>query len=222
MSSRREREKEERRKFILAKAQSLFAEKGFIGTSMAEIAEASEFAVGSLYSFFDSKEEILATIFEYHIEKVIGEIAQIRDDKSLTAREKITVALEQLVKLYVDNQDFFRIYVAEARGVEWGIRTEVGEYIYKGSVRYMSILSDIFRMGIEEGVVGTDVDPEFLALLMRSYVHSSVIHFLYGNRGIKMEDLLTAVKRLLFEGIRPRVNGEVLCVKSSLFDKDDI
>jgi len=222
MPSRREREKEERRKYILAKAQSLFAEKGFIGTSMAEIAEASEFAVGSLYSFFDSKEEILATIFEYHIEKVIGEIAQIRDDKSLSAREKITVALEQLVKLYVDNQDFFRIYVAEARGVEWGIRTEVGEYIYKGSVRYMSILSDIFRMGIEEGVVGPDVDPEFLALLMRSYVHSSVIHFLYGNRGIKMEDLLTAVKRLLFEGIRPKENVEAVCVKSSLFEKDSV
>jgi AcrR family transcriptional regulator len=203
MPTRREREREERRKYILDKAQALFAQNGYLGTSMAEIAEASEFAVGSLYSFFRSKEEILATIFEYHVERVIAEVQQVRGDEKMGPREKIEACLESLVRIYVENQDFFRIYVAEARGVEWGVRTEVGEYIHRGNVRFLGVLSDIFREAIDEGVIDPDLDPEFLALLLRQFVHSTVTHFLYSDRGLTVEQLLEVSKRMIFEGTRP-------------------
>jgi AcrR family transcriptional regulator len=201
MASRREREKEERKNYILEKAQSLFAEKGYLHTSMAEIAEASEFAVGSLYSFFNSKEEILATIFEYHIERTIREVESTRDNSSLDSREKIETILEQLIRIYVDNRDFFRIYVAEARGVEWGVRTEVGEYIYEGTVRYLNILSDTFAEAINDGLVDDTMDPELLALLLRSFIHSTVSHLLYGDRKYSVDDLLPGLKKVLFDGI---------------------
>jgi len=204
MGSRREREKEERRRYILEKAQTLFAQKGYLGTSMAEIAQSSEFAVGSLYSFFASKEEILATIFEDHIERVIGENERIRDNPNLSGREKIEASLDALVRIYVENQDFFRIYVAEARGVEWGVRTEVGEYIYRGSVRYMRVLADIIGQAAKEGIIDTDFDPEFVALLLRSFVHSTASHFLYGGRSISVSELLAVAKRILFDGIKPK------------------
>jgi TetR/AcrR family transcriptional regulator len=204
MLSRKEREKEERRNFILEKAQSLFASKGYLGTSMAEIALASEFAVGSLYSFFNSKEEILATIFENHIEGVISQIKSIKDSPGMAARQKIEASMEALVRIYVENQDFFRIYVAEARGVEWGVRTQVGEYIYNGSLRYMRILADIITEAKEEGVVASDLDPEFVALLFRSFVHSSAGHYLYGGRSISVDELVGVAKRVFFDGIKPR------------------
>jgi AcrR family transcriptional regulator len=204
MGSRREREKEERRRYILDKAQTLFASKGYLSTTMAEIAQSSEFAVGSLYSFFTSKEEILATIFKDHIEKVNFENQQIKDNPDLSARGKIEASLEALVKIYVENQDFFRIYVAEARGVEWGVRTEVGEYIYQGSVEYMNILSDIMRQAIQEGAIAPDLDPEFAALLVRSFIHSTASHFLYGGRDISVDDLLVTAKKILFNGIKLR------------------
>lgn len=203
MVSRREREKEERRNYILDKAQTLFAQKGYLGTSMAEIAEASEFAVGSLYSFFKSKEEILATIFEVHIERVIAEVKQAHDDRKLSSREKIEACLELLVRIYVENQDFFRIYIAEARDVEWSVRTEVGEYIYNGNQRYQQILADVFREAMKDGVVDPDLDPEFLALLLRSFVHTTVSHFLYSNRDVELDELLRVTRHMLFHGIHP-------------------
>jgi AcrR family transcriptional regulator len=204
MTSRREREKEERRRYILDKAQTLFASKGYLSTTMAEIAQASEFAVGSLYSFFASKEEILATIFKDHIEKVNFENQQIKDNEDLSARGKIEASIEALVNIYVENQDFFRIYVAEARGVEWGVRTEVGEFIFEGSVSYMRTLSDIIRQAIDEGVIARDLDPEFVALLVRSFIHSTASHFLYGGRDISVDDLLVTAKKILFNGIQLR------------------
>jgi TetR/AcrR family transcriptional regulator len=221
MSSRREREKEERRKYILEKAQSLFAEKGYLKTSMAEIAEASEFAVGSLYSFFDSKEEILATIFEYHIERILDEEKKILNAPDMSAREKIEASLESLVKLYIGNMDFFRIYVAEAPGVEWGVRTEVGEYIHNGTVRYLNLLSEIFRQGIGEGIVDPNLDPEYLALLLRSFVHSTVSHSLYGSRGVSVDDLVPLAKRMLFDGIRPLPDQHKMAENATLFPSQE-
>jgi AcrR family transcriptional regulator len=203
MSSRREREKDERRRYILSKAQSLFAQKGYLSTSMAEIAQASEFAVGSLYTFFNSKEEILATIFADHIEVLLAKNEHIRSDPRLNAREKIEASLDALVHIYVENQDFFRIYVAEARGVEWGVRTEVGQYIYQGSERYLKVLAEMIRAAIKEGFIDEKLDPEFVALLLRSFIHSTASHFLYGGRNVSVDSLLTMAKRILFNGIRP-------------------
>jgi AcrR family transcriptional regulator len=204
MVTRREREKKERRKYILRNAQALFAEKGYLGTSMAEIAQASEFAVGSLYSFFKSKDEILATIFEVHIENVLAEVTRLKDNVKLEPREKIEAFLDSLIRIYVDNQDFFRIYIAEARGVEWGVRTEVGEFIQKGTDQYIQILKEIFQEAIEKGFVDPELDPEFLAHLLRSFVHSTVIHFLYSKRDISMDELLGVVRHMVLYGIRRR------------------
>ena len=57
--SRKEMEHRQRRKYILECAEKLFAEKGFDGVTVADIAKASEFSVGSLYLFFENKEEII-------------------------------------------------------------------------------------------------------------------------------------------------------------------
>lgn len=203
MKSRRDREREERRRYILNKAQALFAEKGYLSTSMAEIAQESEFAVGSLYSFFSSKEEILATIFHEHIENLLSKNESIKNDPELNGKEKVEASLDALVRVYVENQDFFRIYVAEARGVEWGVRTEVGEYIYNGSLRYLNALSQIIKQAMDEGFVDPTLDPEYVALLLRSFVHSTASHFLYGNRNISVEQILDMGKRILFNGIKP-------------------
>lgn len=203
MGNRRLREREERQNYILEKAQELFARKGYLGTSMAEIAEASEFAVGSLYTFFNSKEKILATIFEKHIEQILGQTRDILTDSSLTAREKIEKGIDALVRLYVDNQDFYKIYVYEARETEWGVRTEVGHYIYEGTAKYLEIFSEIFRQAMEEGVVDKDLDPEFLAHILRNYLHSTVSHLIYSDRSLTVDEMISVTKRMLFHGISP-------------------
>ena len=57
--SRKQRERLRHRQEILDMALKLFSERGFHNVSMQQIAEASEFAVGTLYNFFQSKEMLL-------------------------------------------------------------------------------------------------------------------------------------------------------------------
>jgi AcrR family transcriptional regulator len=61
-SSRRQKQLTERLNKILAAASGLFAEKGFHRTTTKEIAEAADVAEGTLYNYFDNKNELLLEI----------------------------------------------------------------------------------------------------------------------------------------------------------------
>ncbi len=56
--TRREREREAHREIILEAAEAVFAERGYPGATIAEIASRAEFSVGSIYNFFPGKREI--------------------------------------------------------------------------------------------------------------------------------------------------------------------
>lgn len=60
----RARKKERTRQGILAAAHELFLKKAFDETTMEEIAERAEQAVGTLYNYFPSKGEMLLSLIE--------------------------------------------------------------------------------------------------------------------------------------------------------------
>ena len=63
--SRRERERQNRRREILEAAQAVFAEKGYTHATLDEIAQRAEFGKGTLYNYFEGgKEDILFAIFD--------------------------------------------------------------------------------------------------------------------------------------------------------------
>lgn len=69
--SRRERQKIERERRILAAARRLFDRKGFAATSMEEVAGRAGLAVGTLYNYFPSKEQLLFAISRSDTEQLV-------------------------------------------------------------------------------------------------------------------------------------------------------
>jgi TetR/AcrR family transcriptional repressor of nem operon len=63
---------ERTRQFIIEQAAPIFNRKGFAGTSMSDILEATGLAKGGLYGNFESKEEIAREAFRYSFEKAYG------------------------------------------------------------------------------------------------------------------------------------------------------
>jgi AcrR family transcriptional regulator len=72
---RRQREREQRYQTILSSAETLFAAKGYQGTSMEEIADLAEVSVGTLYFYFKNKEDLLVQLLDgigFRIREVVG------------------------------------------------------------------------------------------------------------------------------------------------------
>ena len=72
----REQSKAHTRERLLAAARSAFAESGFHGASVEEIASRAGFSTGALYSNFDGKEDLFLVLMEREIEEHAREIAE--------------------------------------------------------------------------------------------------------------------------------------------------
>lgn len=61
---------------VLDGAAQLFAEKGYVATSMRDIAHACDMLPGSLYYHFAAKEELLVAVYERGVDEILAEVRQ--------------------------------------------------------------------------------------------------------------------------------------------------
>jgi TetR/AcrR family transcriptional repressor of nem operon len=81
---------ERTRQFIIETTSGIFNMKGYAGTSMSDITEATGLTKGSIYGNFENKEEVALAVFDYNHGKVSEAISQ-RIDKVKTYHEKLMV-----------------------------------------------------------------------------------------------------------------------------------
>lgn len=102
-ATRLERRKARTRAAILEAARRLFQEHGFESTSIAQIAEAADSGVGTLYGYFSNKDEILREVLRAHGEQVTREFLQSVNDNT-PAIERICLALDGFTRYLRENR----------------------------------------------------------------------------------------------------------------------
>jgi AcrR family transcriptional regulator len=90
---------ERTRHYIIEKTAPLFNMKGFEGTSLSDLIQATGLTKGSLYGNFHDKQEIARAAFEYSIKKVQNQVRARLEDKR-TNKEKL-LALLSFYEQYV-------------------------------------------------------------------------------------------------------------------------
>ena len=85
MPRRPDRYLEERRRDILRAARDAFVKDGYAGTTVSKIAQEAEMAAGTLYRYFDSKEDLIWAVAHEHIEEELTRFSVAGD--GLTLRE---------------------------------------------------------------------------------------------------------------------------------------
>lgn len=88
----------DKRSEILAAAESLFADNGFEGTSVRDIAQAASVNIAMISYYFGSKEKLLDALVEQRSSYTLGFLQEIGNDNNLTPWDK----MEKLIEYYVD------------------------------------------------------------------------------------------------------------------------
>ncbi len=110
--TRKEREREFKKKEILSAAVKLFAEKGYEYTTLDEIAEAAEFGKGTLYNYFQNKEELYVAILEDILGSFLSNLKKISETTS-TFYEFVYEVIQNVLTFYLENQSAFMLLVHE-------------------------------------------------------------------------------------------------------------
>ncbi|HSR41460.1 MAG TPA: TetR/AcrR family transcriptional regulator [Longimicrobiales bacterium] len=153
------RMREEARRRIVAGSLEVFAERGFPGASMREIAERAGVSKGLAYHYFESKEELLVTALRSRLDALLEVTERIRahDDP----RDRLVALVDGLIEHVRERPALFRLTLAlamDARGPELG---EAGASLREPMETYLDRVRGLFE---ELG----SADPEVDAVLFRS------------------------------------------------------
>jgi TetR/AcrR family transcriptional regulator, cholesterol catabolism regulator len=151
-----------RRSELTREAARLFAEKGYHGTSIGDLAKALGVQKASLYAHIESKQDLLYETMRDGAAAFHAALDAIPED--LPAVEKIRLALRGHLRVVADQLDVATVFVREWRYLE-GVRRDE---ILSERHRYEERVRGFFREGRELGELRTDLDEASAALLALS------------------------------------------------------
>ncbi len=182
-----------RRTELTRQAARLFAEKGYHGTSIGEIAEALGVQKASLYSHIASKQDLLYETMAEGARAFHAGLDAIGDE--LPATEKIRHALRSHLRVVSEQLDVATVFVQEWRYLEGERRDE----ILAERRRYEERIRALFREGRELGELRSDLDDASAALLALSAANWA---YTWLRPGRDTDELADRFYGLLLDGIR--------------------
>ena len=151
-----------RRTELTRAAARLFAEKGYHGTSIGDLAEAMGVQKGSLYAHIESKADLLWEVARDGAAAFHAALDAVPD--YLPATEKIRLALRAHLRVVAEQLDVATVFIREWRYLD-GERRE--EFVAERR-RYEDRFRALFREGRELGGLRTDLDDATATLLALS------------------------------------------------------
>src|SRR6266850_403505 len=154
-----------RRQELTRVAARLFAEKGYHGTSVGDLAEALGVQKGSLYSHIEAKADLLWEVAREGAEAFHQALDAVPEEGPIV--ERIRAALRGHLRVVAEQLDIATVFTREWRYLE-GERRET---FVRERRRYEERLRALFREGREHGELRTDLDDGTAALLALSAVN---------------------------------------------------
>jgi AcrR family transcriptional regulator len=182
-----------RRNELTRQAARLFAEKGYHGTSIGDLADAMGVQKGSLYAHIASKQDLLYETMAEGARAFHAGLDAI--DDRLPAPEKIRLALRSHLRVVAEQLDVATVFVQEWRYLEGQRRDE----IVAERRRYEDRIRAFFGEGRELGDLRTDLDDATAALLLLSAANWA---YTWLQPGRDTDELADRFYDLLVNGMR--------------------
>ena len=199
--NRRERERERHRGEILDAAEGVFAEKGFGGGTVEDVAVRAEFSVGTLYNYFGKKDDLYYDMIETRWREVADELH--RDmDTATTARDVMRLFVEGKYRVCRDYLPFAKIYTRERMGDRFsreGFFTERIEPIWDGIMRR---LVQSYHDGVAAGEFRDDIEAEDAVMVLIGSTDELLFAALSEQDVEWLQGKAQVVMTLFFDGVR--------------------
>ena len=143
---------------ILTHATRLFAEQGYDGTSVQQIAEAVGIRKPSLLYHFKSKDELRENV----ISEMLAHWNAVLPGLFLKAStdERFDATMEALTEFFVADPDRARLFLRETLDRPERMQAMLGEFVRP----WVELLGDQLERAKEQGLVRRDVDPQAYAV----------------------------------------------------------
>jgi TetR/AcrR family fatty acid metabolism transcriptional regulator len=185
--------KEARRRAILESAVRVFAENGFFAARIRDIAAGADVAEGTIYLYFDGKDDLLLTAFR---DKVAEFVASVRD--VLRAPEPLEERLARFIRM-----QFESIEAQPALATVLLLESRQSSKFYGGAVRtYAQAIDELLASGAADGSVRADVDIPLARRMLIGLLEEIELEWLLGDQSRPLVPLAPKVAATFYRGLR--------------------
>lgn len=196
--SRRDREQLRHRSEILAAAEKVFASKGFHHTTIEDIAQSSEFAIGSIYKHFKNKETIFRELFQQKLSLYNDRLDELVQAEGPFG-ERFDAYLHHFVTFMDQNRSFFQIFHTIRESEAWH-KEEIRQCFKPSIDRYHQTVTTLMERGIREGALRA-LDPDVLASFAIGTLHVIAIRNTERKEGSSLITQVSLMRELLMHGV---------------------
>jgi AcrR family transcriptional regulator len=198
--TRRERERQRHRREILEAALACFAERGFEQTTMTEVADRAEFAVGTLYKFFRNKQDLYQALVTETVRTFSSLIMKALrgSGNEVDCLERF---IDQTTRLFFERREAARIYLSQTVRHPDAAPTGLQGEALQLHNEVTAVIEDLFRSGSRKGLF-VDMDPHLLRIGMQGVSNALFAEVLNEPRAFTLNDVADCRKRMFFDAVR--------------------
>jgi AcrR family transcriptional regulator len=163
---------EKTRQFIVEKTAPIFNKKGYAGTSISDMTEATGLTKGSIYGNFANKDEVALAAFDHNVRKVISMI-RAEMDKKKTIREKLLVYADVYNNTHAFPEGGCPILntAVESDDTHEDLKKKVVDVL----ISWKDLIISLLQQGIENKEFREVLDPEQTALSIIATIEGGIM-----------------------------------------------
>jgi TetR/AcrR family transcriptional regulator, fatty acid metabolism regulator protein len=194
----------EKRRAILHAAVRVFADKGYHGCRIADVARAANVAYGLVYHYFRNKDELLESVFAEQWTIFINALAAI-DAGPGTAADKIAGVFGFVFDVFKTAPSAVRVLILEVTRTPQGLRAGSTRETFEKAI---ALVADVVRQGQARGELRANADPIAAAAGLLGGLELAVSGMVVGLVPATTEEEIDRVKAqvigLALEGLRSK------------------
>lgn len=194
--------KTDKRERILRAAVKVFARKGFYATRVSEIAKAAGVADGTIYLYFENKDDVLVSLFQDRITKLIAALEEVvapgppGEGPSFDQRFQRVVELQ--LGLLDGRRDLAEVVTVNLRQSSRLLK----QFATPLFTRYIEVMAGLIAEGQRDGVVRPDLNPRIVARSLFGALDGVAVTWaLGGGEAGQLKKAATQVSDLFLQGL---------------------
>jgi AcrR family transcriptional regulator len=149
---------EQTRQFIIEKAAPIFNKKGFAGTSLSDLTEATGLTKGSIYGNFKDKDDVAACVLKYNLDALLTYLNRSMEREE-TSIDKLLSVPRSYDRLYPRIMEFGGCPIMNTAIEADDTHAALSRMTLDAILRLKKIVIGIFESGIAAGEIAPTVDP---------------------------------------------------------------
>lgn len=182
---------------IIRAATKVFAKKGFFNARISDVAKEAKVADGTIYLYFNNKFDILLSVFEQEVGKLIEHVTQLLE-KENTPKAKLELFIVNHLEEMKKNRYLAEVIHIELRQASKLIR----EYRKNTFNEYLNIIAAIIVQGQEDGTFRRDIHPEIARqLIFGALDEISIFWHTETSSQYSIEDISSQISKVVQTGL---------------------